>query len=306
LLDASLAMRRALGDRRGIGLAQRGLAHLGVAQSDWARARASYEHCLAHFRTMGDLAGVNTVQQDLADLALDCGTHHEAEDLLHDSLCVDARLGDDWSIARHGLQSGFFVWVVGLARARLPDPPRDGAGFFKEVLRVQQRWQGEHGLATCFRELARAALERSDDLHAEQLSGAADALDAQASAAVDVGPDVSTTTRRRTHGPAGAWQQGRVMPPERTLAVALVNSPELWSVAPSEPRQRLAQLPGALTSREVEVLRLVATGLTNHEIASRLVVSERTVATHMDHIFAKIQVSSRAAATAFAIRSGIA
>ncbi len=55
-----------------------------------------------------------------------------------------------------------------------------------------------------------------------------------------------------------------------------------------------------LTARELEVLRLVATGRTNRQIARELVVSEHTVARHMQNIFGKLRVSSRAAATAFA------
>jgi DNA-binding NarL/FixJ family response regulator len=50
----------------------------------------------------------------------------------------------------------------------------------------------------------------------------------------------------------------------------------------------------------VEVLRLVAAGRSNHEIASVLVISERTVARHVQNIFAKLGVSSRAAASVFA------
>ena len=55
-----------------------------------------------------------------------------------------------------------------------------------------------------------------------------------------------------------------------------------------------------LTARELEVLRLVAEGSTNKAIASRLVLSERTVDRHVSNILAKLRVSSRAAATAFA------
>ncbi len=55
-----------------------------------------------------------------------------------------------------------------------------------------------------------------------------------------------------------------------------------------------------LSRREVEVLRLVASGMSNREIASELVISQHTVARHVQNIFAKLRVSSRAAATAFA------
>ncbi len=57
-----------------------------------------------------------------------------------------------------------------------------------------------------------------------------------------------------------------------------------------------------LTAREREVLRLVASGKSNREIASELVISDHTVRRHLQNIFAKLGVSSRAAATAFAFR----
>ena len=64
-------------------------------------------------------------------------------------------------------------------------------------------------------------------------------------------------------------------------------------------------LPGELSNRETEVLSLLATGKTNREIASRLLASEHTVARHVQNIFAKIDVSSRSAATAFAFEHGL-
>jgi DNA-binding NarL/FixJ family response regulator len=58
--------------------------------------------------------------------------------------------------------------------------------------------------------------------------------------------------------------------------------------------------PGGLTEREIEVLRLVAAGRTNPQIAETLVLSEKTVARHLSNIFTKLEVSSRTAAAAFA------
>jgi DNA-binding NarL/FixJ family response regulator len=68
---------------------------------------------------------------------------------------------------------------------------------------------------------------------------------------------------------------------------------------------RVATGAGGLTPRELEVLRLVAAGETNKAIAADLFVSERTVDRHMSNIFAKLGVSSRAAATAHASRHGL-
>ncbi|HMO53787.1 MAG TPA: AAA family ATPase [Tepidiformaceae bacterium] len=73
------------------------------------------------------------------------------------------------------------------------------------------------------------------------------------------------------------------------------------------PRVPLTGAPIAgLSPREREVLQLVAQGLSNRAIAEQLVLSERTVVNHVSHIFEKIGVDNRAAATAFAFRSGIA
>jgi DNA-binding NarL/FixJ family response regulator len=57
---------------------------------------------------------------------------------------------------------------------------------------------------------------------------------------------------------------------------------------------------GGLTAREVQVLRLVAAGRSNRAIAAELAISEHTVARHVQNIFAKLDVPSRSAATAFA------
>jgi DNA-binding CsgD family transcriptional regulator/tetratricopeptide (TPR) repeat protein len=64
-------------------------------------------------------------------------------------------------------------------------------------------------------------------------------------------------------------------------------------------------VPGGLTAREVEVLGLVAKGLTNRDVARQLFISEKTVASHVSHIFTKLGLSSRAAATAYAYEHGL-
>lgn len=63
--------------------------------------------------------------------------------------------------------------------------------------------------------------------------------------------------------------------------------------------------PGGLTEREVQVLRLVAAGRTNPEIATLLFLSEKTVARHLSNIFTKLDVTSRTAAAAFAFEHHI-
>lgn len=77
--------------------------------------------------------------------------------------------------------------------------------------------------------------------------------------------------------------------------------------APRPPNeQRLPATSSTLTPRETAVLRLIASGHSNKEIASRLVLSERTVARHVTNLYEKIQARGRADATAYAIRRGLA
>ena len=72
-----------------------------------------------------------------------------------------------------------------------------------------------------------------------------------------------------------------------------------------EPEEPEAKHAGGLTVRELQVLRLVASGKTNKAIGEELCLSERTVHRHVSNIFTKISVSSRAAATAYAYEHGL-
>ena len=84
----------------------------------------------------------------------------------------------------------------------------------------------------------------------------------------------------------------------------LENARELFERLGAAPDLARSSAPtGAafgLSQRELEVLRLVAAGKSNREVAATLVISEHTVARHLQNIYAKLRLSSRAAATAFA------
>jgi DNA-binding NarL/FixJ family response regulator len=103
-----------------------------------------------------------------------------------------------------------------------------------------------------------------------------------------------------------AWAQGRRMTPEQALAAQGRPVPSLSAplppATPSAP-PAISQVPppANLTPREVEVLRLVASGLSNIQVSERLVISARTVDTHLTSIYSKIGVSSRSAATRYAL-----
>jgi len=75
--------------------------------------------------------------------------------------------------------------------------------------------------------------------------------------------------------------------------------------AAGHPVRRRKEWPSGLTSREIDVLRLLARGLTNNDIADALVISPKTAGNHIEHIYAKIGVNNRARASLFAVQHGI-
>jgi DNA-binding CsgD family transcriptional regulator len=91
----------------------------------------------------------------------------------------------------------------------------------------------------------------------------------------------------------------------RAVFTDLGAAPDLANLESLAGRPATTSNTYGLTARELEVLRLVAAGKSNRDIAGELVISEHTVARHVQNIFAKLDVSSRAAAGAFAFSHGL-
>jgi len=99
-----------------------------------------------------------------------------------------------------------------------------------------------------------------------------------------------------------AWAEGRLMTPQQTLDAQekeMIHTalPTRSAASPLQP----PRFPAGLTAREVEVLRLLAQGWTDAQIAEHLVISVRTVNNHTASLYSKLGVSSRAAATRAAL-----
>ena len=88
-------------------------------------------------------------------------------------------------------------------------------------------------------------------------------------------------------------------PGDPTALAALPARPARW-------RGRATPCPAALSQRELEVLRGVADGLTNAQVADRLFLSPRTIHAHLYRIYGKLGVSSRSAATRYVVQRGLA
>ena len=107
---------------------------------------------------------------------------------------------------------------------------------------------------------------------------------------------------------AAAWNEGRSMTPQQALAtqertVSPEPVPAESQPLPGEksPLARRSAYPADLTAREVEVLRLLAQGMTSQQIAERLILSLHTVNAHVRSIYTKLELNSRSALTRYAI-----
>ena len=101
-----------------------------------------------------------------------------------------------------------------------------------------------------------------------------------------------------------AWAAGRALSLEQAIEAALKPLPEVTPTAPPVTPQLTTPTgayPAGLTRREVEVLRLIAQGLTDAQVAEQLVLSAHTVHAHLRSVYTKLEVTSRAAATRFAV-----
>jgi DNA-binding NarL/FixJ family response regulator len=101
---------------------------------------------------------------------------------------------------------------------------------------------------------------------------------------------------------AAAAHQALLDPAVQTRLLAAATA----ATAATAPLVPAAELPDELTPREAEVLRLIARGMSNTEIAAALVVSEATVKSHINHLFAKISARDRAQAVHYAYTHGLA
>jgi DNA-binding NarL/FixJ family response regulator len=103
-----------------------------------------------------------------------------------------------------------------------------------------------------------------------------------------------------------AWSAGHQLTPEQAVALALAGNISPAEVTDSVPASTMERAPAGLTQRELEVLRCIAEGQTDREIALVLSIGSRTVSSHVTNILNKLNVSSRSAAAAWAARHGVA
>jgi non-specific serine/threonine protein kinase len=314
-----LGLARQQGDPRSIAVSLHNLALVEKhGRADYAKARALYEESLAIWRELGDAWGISGTLNNLGGVAILTGEYADAETALEESLSLCRAIDDVEGIA-HAL--GY----LGMAALRQGDAGRAMA-LVGESLTHYATLGDRQGVAQCLADLAAVAAARDRSERAARLLGAAASL----REAIALPPDpadrpaleATVAGTRMALGEAGfaaAWEAGRALSLDEAVAEALSekaegggtrsagDGDEAAGVSPdSSLIPHLSTFPNGLTRREVEVLRLIAAGHSNPEIAQHLVLSVHTVERHTVNIYAKIGARGRAEAIAFAHRHGLA
>jgi DNA-binding CsgD family transcriptional regulator len=294
LADECLAAARAADDPL---LMARALYAAGVAlvDTDAAGAEARYRESLALCERLGDDVGIATASNDLGELARAAGALDDAQAQYGRALGLWRAKGDRTGIARGAHNLAQTARDVGdLARA---------ADLLRESLAASAEMGDRHQRASTLAAVAAVAAERQPDIAAATLYGAAEAEIAAAAIVletIDAEPFARADSALRAalgeERARVAQARGRGLTLEQTdlLVERLLSGDEGSTPADS-----------VLSRREREVVGLLAAGLTNAEIAARLVLSEHTVHRHVANILVKLGARSRAAAAVTAAQRGL-
>jgi predicted ATPase/DNA-binding CsgD family transcriptional regulator len=301
LYEESLALFREIEHKRGIAHTLSQLAQtLFVSQGDQARVRSLLEECLALSREIGFKEGIAASLLYLGQLALSQGDSATAHSLAEESVVLYKEMGH-----RHGTAES--LAVLGKVVAAQGDFAA-ARRLYEESLALSEDLGEKWVIAACLVGLGEVVAAQQKLAWAAQLWGAADAL--RDAIGVPIPPveladyERSLSAARVHLGErafAAAWAQGRAMTPEQAVA-AQGQKP----APPPTTTMTLPTYPAGLTAREVEVLRLLAGGLTDLQIAEKLVLSPRTVHAHISSIYNKLGATSRSAATRYAIEHRLA
>jgi predicted ATPase/DNA-binding CsgD family transcriptional regulator len=299
-LAESLDFARVAGDHYWMGFALGALGTVALHHGDLARASALAEEGLGHVRAVGDDDAIAALLGNLGNVAFFRGDHARAVARSEESLALYRALG-----SVHGAAS--VLSTLGRALLELGDHER-ALAVLDEGLILSQQVGNKWYTITALLGLAAAATARREWESAARLFGAVEAL-AEASGIAMRPADRAANERNlaavRAHLAEPefvlAWNASRAMSTEQIITEALAHASQTRQ--PEEATASLTPLATAgLTGREAEVLRLLAQGMSDREIAEELSLSPRTVGGHVTHLLGKLGVDSRTAAVALALR----
>jgi DNA-binding CsgD family transcriptional regulator len=299
IIESALAMARSLAAPYLTGCLLATRAHASYAAGDQAAAASDAARALPLFRQAGDRQHVATMLGNLGNYEMSAGNTDVARRYLAEALDIFRGLSHRNGIAYQTFNLGLAEYLSGA-----PGPAR---ALFAESLELTRRMGMKALVPYALIGLAMADQDQADPGRPARLHGAADQALADVGRALEpLESRLAGLHRQRLRASMGAeafeaeYATGRAL----DLAEALAALDRMQDAA--EPD---AAHPGpavtVLTSCELDVLKLVAQGLSNSEIARRLVLSDHTVHRHLANIRRKLDLSSRAAAAAWGVRAGL-
>lgn len=278
-------------------------AMTALTEGDLTAAQPLFEDALARHRANQDLVGVADTSAMLALADALIGRLRESEAVSRDAIATCESHGERW------LKS-YLVWDLGLVAWRRGNT-NEAIASTREALRLARDLGDPIAITLCLELLAWSAEDQGDAVAAVRLLGGArgvlQRIGWQRTGVPIFGLAGLTSyhdecvarlvDRMGSTNLESVLQEGSAMRRDQVIAAALG---ELALTTTGEPRRARTD-DGGLTKRESEVADLVARGMSNKEIAAKLVISQRTAETHVDHILNKLGFTSRAQIAAWVV-----
>jgi predicted ATPase/serine/threonine protein kinase/DNA-binding CsgD family transcriptional regulator len=308
--EEALTIWRELGDKEVVAIALNRLAFLHYYLQDLVTARSMGEEALTLSRELGSKGGMSGSLNLLAEIALRQNDFATAYQFGEEVSSIEREVG-----SRDSETYRLHIFVRIETHLGNYDKARH---LYEEILPIISELDNVATTADFLWEFASFVAAQGEVGQAAHLWGASEFL--FESCGVPLSPvervnyEQAVATARRhmdERAFAAAWAEGRTISAKEALANAeqvlavLGRAALLPLTLQKQPPMTLTKqkpiYPAGLTAREVEVLRLVAQGLTYARVAEQLVITPRTVNFHLTSIYRKIQVTSRSAATRYAI-----
>jgi excisionase family DNA binding protein len=297
-LETALAIYRRLGDRAGAAWVLNSLGCLFATLSDNQGAEGCFIQALAIFREIDDAVGVTQLTANLGELAEGAGQHDMAIERLEAAVAGWHALDDRVGAARAQVNLAYALLARGtLTRAE---------AVLLEALTTIRDNDYEQILPLALRAAAQLAAQCGDGTAAARWYGAEDGVRETLGVAMRAtrreGHERTLVALREALGVTAfdtAWSAGRGLSAAQVIA-------EVLAGGGADTNRGPAVSASELSPRERDVLRLLAAGRSDRQIADTLFITRRTASKHVSAILAKLGVSSRAAAAAHAVRSGLA
>jgi predicted ATPase/DNA-binding CsgD family transcriptional regulator len=309
--EESVALYRSLGRQPDLAIALENLGSTFAHQRNLTAAHLLFEEQLALARRLDGASQSSGALVGLGWVARLQGDYATARAYFTEALAIRRKLKENWMIAEALDLLGEVVQQQGA---------REEAGHhYREGLIIAYEVGDKGGMAQIFYHLSTLALDERQPTRATCLLAFATVLCKTAGGLVYHAPTApadweqtgaTLQTALSVKQFAQCWAEGQAMLLQEAITYALMMDNELEHTSASSlstvvtPSSNISQT--GLTTREVEVLRLLVQGLTYAQIADTLVVSRRTVNAHATSIYSKLGVTSRAQATRLAIEQRLA